>query len=184
MSPALAVAWAEAQPVDNPQTHDVLLVLARNNCDCALSQIAGGAQVPAAEVEAHVRDLVQAGLLVLAGDRLELNFDAEMAARHLRRNRLSVGPGAPIAVPVAAPPAAVPEPAPAPVPQKRAKPPAAPPAPPTRFFAAAGSPEKRAWDRTRPGRGYPDCATGPDGRTRGWWFETQWPEGTEQRGAA
>src|SRR5213082_2842303 len=92
MSPAIAVAWAEAQSIDNPQTHDVLLVLARNNCDCALSQIAGVACVPAAEVEAHVRDLVEAGLLLLDGDRLALNFDVEAAERHLRRNRRARGP--------------------------------------------------------------------------------------------
>lgn len=182
MSPALAVAWAEAQPIDNPQTHDVLLVLARNNCDCALSQIAGGACVPAAEVEAHVRDLVKAGLLLLDGDRLALNFDAEMAEKHLRRNRRSVGPVAPAPLSDTAPAENTRQRAPEP-PQRaaRAKPGIGPPEVRPRVFVAEGSPEFDAWERTRPGRGFPRSVH--DGK-RGWWFATQWPAGAEQRGAA
>ncbi|MFL5063421.1 MAG: hypothetical protein ACJ8FU_08440 [Xanthobacteraceae bacterium] len=167
---ALASAWAEAQVVDDPAAHRVLLALAANE-RLSVPQIAILSDVTDDAVETHVAALVNAGLLLVRGDRLELNFDLDMLVRHLRRNRGQIGSGGS--------PAAV-EPKPAPEPEP--KPAKAPVALQSRVFVRQGSPEWDAWMRARGPRGAPVTYSGG---AAGWWFPSQWPPSSqEQRGAA
>lgn len=172
MTALFASAWADAQAVDDPAAHRVLLALAANGCRLSVPQIAILSDVADDAVEMHVSALVNAGLLLVTESGLALNFDQEMLLRHLKRNRRQIGSGAP--------PAAV-EPKPAPKPKPEPKPAWPSRTIPGRVFVRQGSPEWYAWLKARDRRGVPITYSAGE---PGWWFPSQWPEQKEACGHA
>lgn len=183
----LASAWAQEQQGLDRETHAVLQVLAQsaNGVECTAEQtrIAFVADVDLDSVEWHIATLVNAGLVVIEGGRIQLNLDLDMLRRHLRRNRRKLAPASPEAE---TQPEAVASARPlkdfvpklARQPAGRARPEPAPSAP-TRVFVAEGTPEWNAWMRARP-TGAP-ITYSPADRARGWWFPSRWPAGATQQ---